>query len=389
MQRLNWCVVLVLCLSMVACDQKKQKQEVYDKWNSARAAVQGNLAAEQYKNANLPEARKSIDEAMKMDPKNVAYRLLSAQIYIETAALEPAQRELDTVRVLDPKNAHADYLSGIVYQRWQRPNLALEYYSKAAEKSPADPSYLMAKAEMMIQVGQAAEAISLLEGRLAYFEHSGPIRDMLGGLYLQHSRVKEAVAIFQQATILSPDDLDIREHYVRALFRAQQYRDCIGELTRLMKDDVFGKRADLHLLLGECYLQTGNTRDAKAEFETAADLSPDMVAAWLGIAKAAITLNDLDRCDAALKKAVSLDPQNAQVHLAIGFLRMKQDRSNEAIAALEKASQLDPKDPVSLCLLGDIQERAGKKDLAMEYYAKALLVRPDDELARSRMKRAK
>lgn len=389
MQRLTWCAVLVLCMSLLACGGQKKKQEVYDKWNSARAAVQGNLAAEQYKNGNLPDARKSVDEAIKLDPKNVAYHLLSAQIYNEAAALESAQRELDTVRSLDPKNAQADYLSGIVYQRWQKPNLALEYYVKASDKAPADVSYMMARAEMLIQVGQADQAITLLEGRLSYFEHSGTVRDMLGGLYLQRGRDKDAVAILEQATILSPDELEIREHYARALFGTQEYRKCIGELTRLMKDDVFGKRADLHLLLGECYLQTEDPRNAKVEFESAANLSPNMAAAWLGVAKAALSINDLDRCDNALKKAASLEPQNSQVYLAIGYLRMKQARTDEAMAALEKASQLDPKDPVSLCLLGLMQERAGKKDLAMEYYGKALQLRPDDELARSLMKRAK
>lgn len=389
MQRLTWCVILSLCVLLSACNQKKQKQEVYDQWNAARASVQGNLAAEQYKNGNLPDARKSIDQAMKLEPKNVAYRLLSAQIYIESSVLEAAQRELDTVRLLDPKNAHADYLSGIVYQRWQKPTVALDYYTKASEKAPADLSYLMARAEMLIQEKKPADATSLLEGRLAYFEHSGSVRDMLGGLYLQQGRVKEAVAIFQQATILSPDNLEIRERYARALFRASQYRECIGELTRLTKDEVFAKRADLHLLLGECYLQTDDARNAKAEFETATNLSPNMVTAWLGLAKASLELKDFDRCENALKSAASLEPQNAQVHLAIGFLRMKQARNAEAIAALEKASQLDPKDPVSLCLLGLMQERAGKKDLAMDYYAKALQLRPDDELARSLMKRAK
>ncbi len=389
MQRLTWCVILTLCLSLAACGQTKKKQEVYDKWNAARASVQGNLAAEQYKNGNLPDARKTINEALKLEPKNVAYRLLSAQIYIEAAALEAAQGELDTIRALDPKNAQADYFSGIVYQRWQKPNVALDYYAKASEKSPAELSYLMARAEMMIQLGQAAEATSLLEGRLAYFEHSGSVRDMLGGLYLQRDRVKDAVAIFQQATILSPDDPEIREHYIRALFRAQQYQNCIQEITALTKDEAFAKRADLRLLLGECYLQLDNARAAKPEFETAADRSPNLVVAWLGVAKASIRLNDLDRCEAALKRALSLDPQNPQVYIALGYLRMKQNLNSDAITALEKAAQLDPKDPVSLCLLGLLHERAGKKDLAMEYYAKALQIKPDDELARSLMKRAR
>lgn len=389
MQRLTWCVILTLCLSLAACGQSKNKKEAYDKWNAARGSVQGNLAAEQYRNGNLPDARKTINEALKLEPKNVSYRVLSAQIYIEAAALESAQRELDVVRALDPKNAQADYLSGIVYQRWQKPNVALDYYAAASEKQPAELPYLMARAEMMIQLGQSAEATTLLESRLAYFEHSGSVRDMLGGLYLQRDRVKDAVAIFQQATILSPDDPEIREHYIRALFRAQQYQDCIREITRLTRDKAFAKRADLHLLLGECYFQTENVRNAKAEFENVTDLSPNLVAAWLGIAKASIALNDLDRCETAVKTAAALDPQNPQVYMALGYLRMKQNQNSEAITALEKAAQLDPKDPVALCLIGLLHERAGKKDLAMDYYAKALQLKPDDELARSLIKRAK
>lgn len=385
----TWCLLVVVCLSAAACNQKKQKQEAYDQWNAARANVQGNLATEQFKNGNLPDARKSVDEAMKLDPRKPVYHLLSARIYIETAALEAAQRELDIVRELDPRNAEADYLSGIVYQRWQKPNLALDYYTKATEKSPADLAYLLARAEMLINVGQLSQATSLLESKLAYFEHSAPLRDMLGELYLQQNRAQDAATILHQATILLPDNLEITEHYVRALFRTQQYRDCVTQLAKLTKDPTFAKRADLHLLLGECYLQLDRVRDAKAEFETVANTSPNLTAGWLGLAKAAMALGDNERCDIALKKAQSLEPDSAQVYLAVGYLRMRQNRNDEAMAALLRASELDPKDPLALCLIGLMHERSGKKDLAAEYYGKALQAKPDDQLARDLMTHAK
>lgn len=385
----KWCALILVCLSVTACNQKKQKQEAYDQWNAARASAQGNLAADQYKHGNLPGARQSVDEAIKLAPRNVTYHLLSAKIYIEGNSLEAAERELDEVRRIEPKNAEADFLSGVVYQRWQKPNLALDYYTKASENSPAELSYVLARAEMLVQVNQLPQAVSLLESKLTYFEHSGAMRDLLGVLYLQQGRLKEAAESLKQATILEPEQLEFREHLARALFRTQRYREAITELTLLLKNETFAKRADMHLLLGECYLSTAALRDARGEFETAANLSPNLTAAWLGLAKASMEMGDNDRAEVSIKKAIALEPEDAQSQLALGYLRLRQGKDPEAMAALEKASALDPSDSVALCLMGLICERQGKKDEALQYYGKALQVKPDDELAKSLLSRSK
>src|SRR5690606_39938302 len=65
--------------------------------------------------------------------------------------LELAQKFCDQARKLDEKNAEADYLSGVIYQRWQRPETSLAYYTSATEKAPSELPYLMARSEMLVR----------------------------------------------------------------------------------------------------------------------------------------------------------------------------------------------------------------------------------------------
>src|ERR1700721_2432119 len=58
----------------------------------------------------------------------------------------------------DPKNAEADYLSGVIYQRWQQPDKALQYYQAAVDKAPTELAYLMAKVETLVAMGQETRA---------------------------------------------------------------------------------------------------------------------------------------------------------------------------------------------------------------------------------------
>lgn len=382
--------VLILVIASAGCQPGKNKQEVYQHWNSARAGVQGSLAAERYKLGNLEDARKAVDEAIKLDPGNATYRVLSARIYIEKNMLEAADQELATARKLAPRLGDADYLSGIVYQRWQKPDLALTYYSQACEKSPGELQFLMARAEMMMQLGKLDEAVTLVEGKLTYFEYSGPLRDLLGGMYLQQpGKLNQAIEAYHQAAILAPDDVAIHEHLARAYFKANQYRDCLDQIEILSKSEEYQKRADIMVLKGECELQLGQYREARATLETALEIAPTSMSALLCLAKVSIRTNDLDRADICFRKAATIDAQDPQVFLGMGYLRMRQEKWADALRVLQKAAQLDPKDPVAVCMIGMVYEKQGNSEAAMQQYGKALQMDPQNSMAKSLLSKAK
>ena len=387
MQKRNiWCVVLaamVLSLAAGGCGNqaKKNSKEANARWNSARANVLCSLARDQYKSGAFDKCRKTVTDALKMDPTHGELRILSAKLAIEQGQLDMAERELETARKYAPNNPQGYYLAGVVYQRWQKPERAYEFYTAASDKAPAELPFLLARAEMLVDLDRTDEAMTLLQGKVVYFENSAAIRDAVGQLLTQARRYKEAVEMFRQASVLEDQELSFKERLGLALFYDKQYAEAADVLSKLVAKDGYGQRADLLAALGESQLRLGKTREARHVFESATQQDPSNAKAWVGLGQAAMEIKDYRRAELALKKAQTLEPTSAEVHLMVGYLRLRQERMKEALACFQKASALDAQDTVSVCMIGYVYEKTGRADVAMKYYGKALKQKPADQLA--------
>ena len=381
-----WCVALaalVVALTAGGCQngKSKNKKEATARWNQARARVMLSLGTDQFKAGNLDQSRITVDNALKLDPQNPAIRILSAKVYLEQGQLEAAERELVAARKVAPNLGESYYLSGVVYQRWQKPQTAYEFYTAASDKAPAELAFVIARTEMLVELGRSNEALALLQEKVQYFENSAAIRDAYGQLLAQTGRYGEAVDMFRQATILADDDLGMKERFALALYYDKQYAEAADILGKLLEKEEYKNRADLLAALGQSQLQIGKPRDARHSFESATQLDPAATKTWLGLARAAMESNDYKRCDLALRKAHSLDPASGEPYLLLGYLRLRQNRHDDALTAFQKANSMDPKDTVALCMIGYVYEKTGRQDTAMQYYGKALAIKPNDQLA--------
>lgn len=400
-------LVVAALLVMVGCSNTNKdtpKEVARRHWNAARAGVLFNLAKSQFEKGNLDACRKTVNEAATLDPENINIRILSARLAIEQGQLETAERELQFCKQLltppvEDKKAKAApmppqqaaalaevlYYSGVINQRWQRMPAALECYVKASELAPGELPYLLARAETLVAVNEHAEALSLLKEKLVYFENSPAIRDAVGELLVQDGKFDEGAVLLRQASILAPDEMQIREHLGLALYYAKNYVEAAAVIERLLKNESYSQRGDLMLVLGECQLQTEHPREARESFQVAAQLQPGQIGVWLGLAKSALKLDDPQRVELSVRKAMSLDANSAEAHLLLGYLRLKQGKLDESLSAFRKASALNSQDPVSLCMVGYVLEKKGRSAEAIGWYGKALKVKPDDELASTLM----
>lgn len=380
--------VLLGVLVVAGCSSQNKpgaKDQARQHWNAARAQVLCRLAKQQYETGNLDDCGKSLDQAAAMDPKNPQIHILKGKLMIERGQLEAAESELRAAKALDEKNAEAEYLLGVVYQRWERPQAALEAYERACEKQPNELPYVLARAETLVAMDRSSDALAMLQERVVYFENSAAIRDAVGQLLVQQGRYAEAVPVLRQASILATDELQIREHLAMALVYAKQHREAMPVLEKLLKDEKYARRADVLTALGECQLLTGRYREARESFESAAQVDSGSVSIWLGLCKAALRLGDTPRANLSVRKAMSLEPNSSEVQLMLGYVRLSESKQGEALAAFRKASALDAKDHVSLCMIGYVLEKQGKHDEAMDYYARALKLKPNNELAATLM----
>lgn len=381
-----WCVALAALLITLAsggCQntKKKQSSEANARWNSARANVLCSLAQDQYKAGAFDKCRKTLTDAQKMDPRNPRLRILSGKLAIEQGQLELAERELEVARKYAPNDPESYYLAGVIYQRWQKPDRAYEYYTAAADKAPGELPYLLARAEMLVELERSDEALTMLQEKVQYFENSAAIRDAVGQLLVQKGRYHEAVEMFRDASVLEEQDPGFKERLGLAMYYDKNYADAAEVMAKLVAKEGYGERADLLSALGESQLQLGKHRDARQTFERATQHAPSNVKAWLGLGRAAMETKDFRRAEMALKKAHSIDAASSEAQLLVGYLRLRQERTKEALAAFQKASKLDPTDAVSVCMVGYVYEKAGKPEVAVKWYGKALKLKPNDPLA--------
>jgi tetratricopeptide (TPR) repeat protein len=374
----------VLSLALAGCQQGKsptQKEEANREWNGARSAVLASLANEQYKSGNFDKCRRTLDEALRLTPDSAALHLLSAKLAIETGKLELAENELKVARQYNPNDPEAYYFLGVVYQRWQKPQVALDLYKQASAKAPAELAYLLAQAEMLVAMNRSSEALDLLQGKVTYFEHSGAIRDAVGQLLMEAGRWTDAAAMLREASILSEDDNGIRERLAIALYHTKEYREAADILSRLVASDAYAKRADLFTVLGQCQLNIGKAREARYSFETATELDPYNAHTWQCLGRAALETADLRRAEMSLARSIKLDPSCGETHLLQGYVHLRRDHLAVALAEFRKATTIDQRDTVSLCMVGYALQKMGKPQQAIQYYAKALRIKPGDDMA--------
>lgn len=383
------CVLLGLACATAGCgsaEKKPSDKELAQKrWAGARANVMIGLAQDQYRSGEFEKARKTIDDSLRMSPESAAAHIMSGRLYIEQGQLEAAERELIAARKYSPNDGEPYYLSGVVMQRWQRHESALEMYKQASERSPAELAYVLAEAETWVALDKQTEALALLQAKADYFEHSSTIRDAIGQIYMQQARYVEAARAFRQAAVLADDEPSIKERLGLALARAKQWRDASDVLSKIVLLPAFAKRADLLCVLGDCQLNLAQARDARFNFEIASQLDPYSPAIWRGLGRAAMESGDPRRAELSLAKSVKFDPNQPETHLLLGYVQMQQQKFADAIKSFQMSASLDPKDTVSLCMIGYAYEKSGKPEAAASFYAKALRLRPEDEMARRLM----
>jgi tetratricopeptide (TPR) repeat protein len=383
MQRYRRSVILAAIL-ITGCSTAltpDDKAAAHKQWNDARAGVLASLAEDQFKSGNLDKCQETLDRALGLEPESSPLHLLAAKLAIEQGKLELAQSELTLAGKYDPKDAEADYLNGVILQRWRLMDKAHDAYAKASEKNPQELGYLLAEVESLVDLKQPDEAIALLQSKQASFEHSGLLRDEMGQLQLQQGHVPEAIASLQQAVVMSADDAGIREHLAFALLAGKHYGEAADTFRRLIKDDVDHKRADLFAALAECEIQLNQPSLAQADYQSAVAIDPANINYLLDLGRISLQLGDLDAADSAGRKVLQANPASAEAKCLLGYVELKRNQLPESLASFKAAAESDPADSVSLCLEGIVLKRLGRAAEARQMYSRAIELNPHDELA--------
>jgi len=386
MQKVMIRMVLVLllahaggCSSLLKPPDSKAEADL--RWRKIRAQLKYQLALESYEKGRLDEAHHTLQEVVGLYPDDADAYVLLTRLRLEKGETAAASEALDQALRCGGDSPETDYLSGMIAQRYERFDVALDWYRSASERSPNDVQYVLAVAEMLVTLNRFDEALSLVKTREPDFDNSAALRSLVGEVHMIRGQYAEAAEAFRAAHRIDPEDTMATSDLATALVLAEQYaeaRDVFLEIEKAQGDLARHQRT----ALGRCCMKLGDAQTARTEYRKLVESDPQDVEAWKGLAEAALELHDLMTARQAAGKCYELAPGDGQHALLYGFVCYRQKDDSEAAAALRVAVHLLKDDPMAHCLLGRCLQRLGRTDEARNCYRQALAVQPDNPWAR-------
>ena len=357
------------------------------RWYDLRSRLLLQTAQRQFDTGDLDQAEKTLVDALTMDPNNAPVLLLSGRVMLERGHLEKAYHFLQSAIEADEKLSEPHYFQGIVLQRWQQFEAALVAYERACHLAADNPAYLLAKAEMLIQLGRGDEALTLLKSRLTYFDQHAALRSAVAHIHLMRNEPAPAADYFRQARLLQPDNLQLLENLALAEIAADQAEQGVKHLEELLARKDYAQRTDLQRLLARGYERMERPLMAKSVYLKLTQAQPQESDHWLRLGEICWALKDVQGAQLAAQRCLALSPRRFEAHLLAGLAAQAMGRMDEAIASFEQAAQAAPQDARALVLQGLALEQAGRPQEAMRVYQAALSRDPALESAKRLLSR--
>jgi len=374
-------------LVITGCQTGKYHEEAVnaanDRWLSLRTGLKLKLAQQQFDTGDLKQAKSTLTEALSVDPTNAHLYVLAGRISLEEGRLERAYKQLELAIKHDEDLPDPHYYQGIILQRWQQFGRATEAYRNAYDREKDNAAYLLAMSEMLVADDKRDEALSLLLDRMQYFDQNAGIRVAIGRLYVMQKQFEEAVKYLEYASLMRPEDVQLREELGLAQVGAGHYTDAIHTIERLLKEEDLPNRETLERSLAEVYRLARMNEQARSMYRKLAYANEGDVDLWRKLAETSWEIGDASGTLAAAQQMIRLSPETVDGYLLGGLAWQKKQRLDRALEMFELAVDRSADDDNrALLLRGIALEKADRLQEAADMYTQALERQPGDQRAR-------
>jgi len=246
---------------------------------------------------------------------------------------------------LDPKSPFVQTTVGDIFAVAGNYDQAAGAYRKALE---SDPSYVRASlglAQMLARKGDNEGATAAAKKVVQDIPHSPEANLLLGTLLLRRKEFDAAVEPLEKATAQGGSVAEAYAFLGTAYQWTRRSPEAFAAYQRAVELDP--KNLDYQTTYG---LMQGMTGDYEAGAETlkkviATAAGQKNAAAWanLGWVYSRMKPPRTEESLSAYRKALELDPKNAQIHIGIAWAHYYNRAWGEGVAEFKKAAELEPK----------------------------------------------
>lgn len=205
---------------------------------------------------------------------------------------------------------------------------------------PQTPEALIAEARQYREHGDIPAAIIQLKNALQKNPDDAEARYLLGTIYNETSDPQSAEKELRRALDLGKDPARVLPELGKALLIQGQFQKVLDETNPVSGEN---ESPEISSLRGNAYLALGKPKEAKESFERALSHEPDFPDALIGLARQALTEQNIEAATRYIEQAVDKNPKNVGAWLFKADLLRLQGQIKPALAAYENILKLEPK----------------------------------------------
>lgn len=214
-------------------------------------------------------------------------------------------------------------------------------YRRALTLRPGYPEACYGLGLVLMRTGRAGEAVTQFELALAQAPEFLPVRSDLAGALLAVGKPKDALQHLQGAIAIQPQSADLQINLgsvYSALGRGKEAEAAYREALRLSPTSRGAWR-----ILGQWLVAQGRPAEAEPLLERVVQFAPVADPRdWVALSRARLQAGRVDAAAEAMRTAVGMDPQAAELRFNHALVLAAAKRLDEAAAEMEEALRLKP-----------------------------------------------
>ena len=324
------------------------------------------------------QAKAILDELAKTQPQDEDVQFARATLWIEggkPADMDSAINVLKPLVEKKPGDANRRYRLGQAYLIKGKTQEAETEWRASAKNDPAALPPRIALAELSLQTGRYANALSFCEEILGRDPQHQGARFLHAIALVDLSRADEARKELDQLLKDAPNSIIAKLAMGRLELLQKHFPEAEKQFAALYKVG----QPDLRPLDGLLSTYVAEKQPAKgvALVEKELQGAPDNAGLITRFAELNVRTGNYSTALAQYQRLLAKDPNSPRLHLRAGEISILAGDKDGAMRGFQKATELDPKDSRGLLELGSLLLSNGKKQEALDLFRKALALNPD------------
>lgn len=328
--------------------------------------------------ANRGEYEKSLEKlklALNIDPNSQNVYYMVGQVLSRMGKKEEAIAYFEKAIEMNPKDARAHRELALLIQE-DKPEEAIEHFKKALEVVPDFTLVLNNWGSLLVKLNKWDEAENKFYEALKIRPNDELAYYNLAQLAEKKGNTEQAIELYQKAMVNSPNNSYIPYDLGVLYDRMGKTKEAEEMYNKALEVDE--KNPLAYNNLGYHAFLLGDVDKAIELYQKSLSIKPDLINALYNIADAFYAKGELEKVIPYFEKAIEKQPQDHNLHNALGFYAFQVNKYDLAEKHLKEAVNLEYRFPLAWRNLGNLYRKQKRYEEAENAYKTALEIYPGD-----------